>query len=291
MKGIVKNVLRFEPVEQNNEGHLVVELDVELTKTVEIGEHVHLELSPVLTVRNVWLDQLDGENQYRIIIDKDEHERMSDTRCSLDECVYAMVVADKIPSVAEMVQVITDRLREAVPAQHSVETEVMGANLSVTINNEANMIPIRVLYEDWLLAGGLKFFWNDQEKLRANFNYPDVEQAMLWMTEHNSVLKRQVIENPTIAACALVNRGTNEHNRLSYVYMIAMMNGGYVEMPIRETQVIAMIRSGRQPRADLTVDEQTGEAALNVYEEDILPQAILDIENVSSDVLALTYYL
>ena len=288
MNGLCKRVIAFQNVGHTPLNSTLYQLDVELVHPIEAGEHVHLELSPVLTLRNVHVEQLDTPTTYRVVIDEDYHEDMNDCRHTLLQAVQAMQLAEKIPLASGLISTITDRIRKVVPAEFEIDVRRAGAKIAITINNELVKVPLRLLYEDWLLAGGLKFMWNPElEELRVNYNYPDANSAMAWVIEHNKELCKQALDYPDIASVVLANRGV-PGGQLHYAYMVTLMNGSYTEMPMRITQILNMIRINKQPPIELDFDDEKQESKLMIHMDHVLPPAILEIEHISDEVLAMT---
>lgn len=287
MKGLCTKIIKHDELHERPDvaDYPTYEVVAQLSYPIEEGEHMHLELNEMLTLRDVKALQLHGD-VYSLTFDIDHQDEYAD--CNTRDVLAAMQYAYHAEvSVGEVVTAMRQNIRAAVPEEITAEVTLEGTVIRVKLADGIHNLPLRSVYLQHLLNGPMRFTWreNDDGGLRMHFNMPPEAELTEWFTQHNLVLRDAIKDIPEVAACCLAL--TSEKSRdLSYGYIVVMMNGGMMVTPMNIGQILCMVASGRQPE----VEALFGAEGLNltVHNDDLLPQALPYLEQITDEQLALT---
>lgn len=325
MKGLCIKVLKHHALKERPDvaDYPTYEVIAELSYPIEEGYHPQIKLNNLLELREVNAMLLDRET-YRVNVDDQAFEQLKqgtpvdlsdvkanvftrnvysltfDLDCqddneheaSMSDLLQATMFAQQnFPTVLSIVDELRDRIRAVVPATIDTHVQLVGKVIEVKIADAVYPLPLRIVYEDWILCSGMLFTWkqDDDQGLRMQYNLPPFEQASDWFVEHNTRISNLAHVWPAVAGCALVFRPLPS-GEIEYVYITMLKDGGYSETKMRTSQILNLIRAETQPSVTVSYSEGQG-MLLEVDIEPLLPDAVLALEHYTDKQLALTALL
>ena len=287
MKGLCTHIVKHHalPERTDVEDYPTYEIIAALNYPIEEGEHMHLELNDVLTLRDVTATMINS-GTYSLAFELDRQDD-AERGNYVKDALAAMQYSQKgfLP-VNHVVSTLRQRVRTAVPENIRADIELKDDVILAHIGGKTTKMPLGIVYTQHLLTGPMLLSWSDNE-LRMNHNMPTAHEMEQWLTMHNQTLLDSIEGMPDVAACCLVCTGNGRDGRPQYAYMVALMNGSCVTTPMDPGQIFCMVKTGKCPEVDLEHVEGQG-INLTVYNDELLPEALPFLDQITDYQLGLT---
>lgn len=288
MKGLCTTIIKHHVLPEHGvEGYPTYEVIAELSYPIEEGEHQHLELNDVLTLREVQANQLHGD-VYSLTFNLEHQDKYREQTAPTQDVLAAMFYAQQgFLKVSQVISAMRERIRAVVPQDIEVLVELEGPILHVKIGVTDYFPSLRAMYLQHLLTGPMIYTWHlDGVNLRMQHNMPDAQLVESWFEAHNKALFNSIKDTPEVAACCLACTNYNR-GMLDYHYIVVLMNGTCNMIKMDTGQVLAMVQSGKQPEVKAAFVAGEG-LDLAVYNDSLLPLALPFVEELTDEQLALT---
>lgn len=286
MKGLCTHVVKHHALPAHGvENYPTYEIIAALNYHVEEGEHVHLELNDILSLRLVRVS-LVSPGIYSLAFHEDDQDDAEQGNYVMD-ALAAMQYAQKgfLP-VTHVVDTLRQRVRTAVPENIRADIELKDDFILAHIGGKTTKMPLGVVYTQHLLTGPMVLSWSDNE-LRMNHNMPTAHEMEQWFTMHNQTLLDSIEDMPDVAACCLICTGNGPDGRLGYAYLVSLLNGSCTTTPMDPGQIFCMVKTGKCPEVNLEHIEGQG-INLTVFNDELLPEALPFLDQITDHQLALT---